>query len=267
MILTEKLAKMLGVGAGDTVTLNDPDGRPIEVTVTGVTENYAMHFIYMTPALYEKSFGEEPGYNTVLLNLKDGSDQSTLSERLLKDGTILGVSYSDEGMQRFVDTMGSLNSIVWVLIVSAGALAFIVMYNLVNINVNERVRELATIKVLGFYDKEVAAYIYRENNIAAGLGLLVGLVLGIFLERFVIGDRRGGRGHVLAGDQLPLLPLFCPADDPVYPDCNGNAVFPAQEDRHGGIPQIRRIDKALLSAGKENLKMTKSDITKARGTK
>lgn len=186
VILTEKLAKMLGVGAGDTVTLNDPDGRPIEVTVTGVTENYAMHFIYMTPALYEKSFGEEPGYNTVLLNLKDGSDQSTLSERLLKDGTILGVSYSDEGMQRFVDTMGSLNSIVWVLIVSAGALAFIVMYNLVNINVNERVRELATIKVLGFYDKEVAAYIYRENNIAAGLGLLVGLVLGIFLERFVI---------------------------------------------------------------------------------
>lgn len=186
VILTEKLAKLLGVKAGDTVTLNNPDGRPVEVTVTGVTENYAMHFIYMTPALYEESFREEPGYNTVLLNLAEGGDKSSLSERLLEDGTILGVSYSDEGMKRFVDTMGSLNSIVWVLILAAGALAFIVMYNLVNINVNERVRELATIKVLGFYDKEVAAYIYRENNIAAGLGMLVGLVLGIFLERFVI---------------------------------------------------------------------------------
>ena len=89
-------------------------------------------------------------------------------------------------MGRFTDMMGSLNSIVWVLIISAGALAFIVMYNLVNINVNERIRELATIKVLGFYDKEVSAYIYRENNIAAAFGIMIGLVLGVFLERFVI---------------------------------------------------------------------------------
>lgn len=186
VVITEKLSKLLGAGEGDTITLNNPDGRPIEVRVTGVTENYAMHFVYMTPELYEELFRTAPVVNTFLMNLADGVDTSALSEELLGYGGLLGVSYSSDGLSSFTDMMSSLDSIVWVLIISAGALAFIVMYNLVNINVNERVRELATIKVLGFYDKEVSAYIYRENNIAAACGLGLGLVLGIFLERFVI---------------------------------------------------------------------------------
>ena len=186
VIINEKLAKLLSLSTGDDITLNNPDGRPITVPITGVCENYALNYVYMSPALYESSFRTEPAYNTFLFNVTEACDRSAAAEQLLNHGGFLGVSYSSEGMGRFTDMMGSLNSIVWVLIISAGALAFIVMYNLVNINVNERIRELATIKVLGFYDKEVSAYIYRENNIAAALGIMIGLVLGVFLERFVI---------------------------------------------------------------------------------
>ena len=186
VIINEKLAKLLSLSAGDEITLNNPDGRPITVPITGVCENYALNYVYMSPTLYESSFRTEPAYNTFLFNVSEDCVRSAAAEQLLDHGGILGVSYSSEGMGRFIDMMSSLNSIVWVLIISAGALAFIVMYNLVNINVNERIRELATIKVLGFYDKEVSAYIYRENNIAAAIGILIGLVLGVFLERFVI---------------------------------------------------------------------------------
>ena len=186
VIINEKLAKLLNLSAGDEITLNNPDGRPITVPITGVCENYALNYVYMSPTLYESSFRTEPAYNTFLFNVSEDCVRSAAAEQLLDHGGILGVSYSSEGMGRFIDMMSSLNSIVWVLIISAGALAFIVMYNLVNINVNERIRELATIKVLGFYDKEVSAYIYRENNIAAAIGILIGLVLGVFLERFVI---------------------------------------------------------------------------------
>ena len=186
VIINEKLAKLLSLSTGDDITLNNPDGRPITVPITGVCENYALNYVYMSPALYESSFRTEPAYNTFLFNVSEDCDRSAAAEQLLDHGGFLGVSYSSEGMGRFTDMMGSLNSIVWVLIISAGALAFIVMYNLVNINVNERIRELATIKVLGFYDKEVSAYIYRENNIAAAFGIMIGLILGVFLERFVI---------------------------------------------------------------------------------
>lgn len=186
VIMTEKLANMLGVKEGGTVTVYRADGKEISLNVTGIAENYAMHFIYISPELYQSCFGEAAEFNMLLLNTAEGCDHESLSQRLLAGGDILGISYTSEGAASFMDTMKSLDSIVWVLILSAGALAFIVMYNLVNINVNERLRELATIKVLGFYNKEVSAYIYRENNIAAFFGMMFGLVFGIFLERFVI---------------------------------------------------------------------------------
>ena len=119
-------------------------------------------------------------------NIPEGVKTEDLSRKLLDNEDILGVAYSSDIMGRFIDTIGSLKSIVLVLIVSAGLLAFIVMYNLMNINVNERKRELATIKVLGFYDREVSAYIYRENNVAVLLGIIAGLIGGIFLEKFVV---------------------------------------------------------------------------------
>ena len=186
VIITEKLANMLELKEGGTVTVYRADGKEIPLKVTGIAENYAMHFIYISPELYQNSFGETAEFNMLLLNTAENCNHETLSQRLIAGGDILGISYTADGAASFIDTMKSLDSIVWVLILSAGALAFIVMYNLVNINVNERLRELATIKVLGFYNKEVSAYIYRENNIAAFLGMLFGLVFGIFLERFVI---------------------------------------------------------------------------------
>ena len=154
--------------------------------VSGITENYAMNYVYMSPAYYQQVFGAEPVVNTFLFNTEEGADLSRLSETILGDDNIQGISYAESSVTQFSDIADSLGSIVLVLIMSAGLLAFIVMYNLVNINVTERIRELATIKVLGFYDKEVSAYIYRENNISAVIGMLAGLVGGIFLEKFVI---------------------------------------------------------------------------------
>lgn len=186
VVINEKLSKLLQLGVGDTLTINEPDGRPIQVKITGVTENYAMNFVYMTPQLYDEVFREEPEYNMIYFNMTDPSQESELSNYLMEQDGVLGVTYTASSSGQFDDMVGSLGIIVWVLIFSAGALAFIVLYNLTNININERIRELATIKVLGFYDREVSAYIYRENTISALIGMAVGLVVGIFFERFVI---------------------------------------------------------------------------------
>lgn len=186
VIISQKMSNVLKAKAGDSFSVVNSDGSKTELKVTGVTENYAMNYIYMTPTLYRNVYGEEPSYNMIYANIPDGVETSDLSTELLDDSDILGIAYSSDTMGRFVDTIGSLKSIVIVLIVSAGLLAFIVMYNLVNINVNERKRELATIKVLGFYDREVSSYIYRENNVAVLFGIILGLILGIFLEKFVV---------------------------------------------------------------------------------
>lgn len=186
VIISQKMSNVLKAKAGDSFSVVNSDGSKTELKVTGVTENYAMNYIYMTPTLHRNVYGEEPSYNMIYANIPDGVETSDLSTELLDDSDILGIAYSSDTMSRFVDTIGSLKSIVIVLIVSAGLLAFIVMYNLVNINVNERKRELATIKVLGFYDREVSSYIYRENNVAVLFGIILGLILGIFLEKFVV---------------------------------------------------------------------------------
>lgn len=186
VIISQKMSNVLKAKAGDSFSVVNSDGSKTELKVTGVTENYAMNYIYMTPTLHRNVYGEEPSYNMIYANIPDGVETSDLSTELLDDSDILGIAYSSDTMGRFVDTIGSLKSIVIVLIVSAGLLAFIVMYNLVNINVNERKRELATIKVLGFYDREVSSYIYRENNVAVLFGIILGLILGIFLEKFVV---------------------------------------------------------------------------------
>ena len=187
VIISEKLASLLKIGIGDTITLNPDSEDEAEVTVAALTENYAYHYIYMTPALYQKLYSGEPFYNTILFNEKeDAQDHDEISTSYLENDSVLAVSFLDEHTKTFKDMIGSLNYIVLVLIVSSGALAFVVLYNLSNINVNERMRELATIKVLGFYDKEVSAYIYRENTISSLIGMAIGLVLGIFLHRFVV---------------------------------------------------------------------------------
>ncbi|MEA4854103.1 MAG: FtsX-like permease family protein [Christensenella sp.] len=185
-IVNEKLAKLLNLKTGDTFMLTDADGNNATVTIVGITENYTMNYVYMTPEYYSSVFGHDAPVNAFVLNMTEGADLSALSEKLLSYDNVEGLSYANSTVKQFSDIVDSLGSIVLVLIISAGALAFIVMYNLVNINVTERMRELATIKVLGFYDGEVSAYIYRENTISAVIGMFVGLIAGVFLEKFVI---------------------------------------------------------------------------------
>ncbi len=184
-IINEKQAKVMDWSVGDTVTLTYDD-RSAAVTISGITENYTLNYLYLLPETYESLYGREVPYNTVLMDMVDASQESSLSTELLENEKILGISYASSGNEKFMGMVNSLDIIVWVLIGSAGLLAIIVLYNLANININERVRELATIKVLGFYDREVSAYIYRENNISTGLGILLGLALGTILEQFAL---------------------------------------------------------------------------------
>lgn len=185
-IITEKLSRLLSVKAGDSIYLRDSNGERREVLVTGIAETYVSHYIYMTPTLYEPLYREQPEPTALLLTMAEDADTDSTSASLLHlDGVqgVIGMSYYSDA---FSDLVASLNMIVWVLIGAAAALAVIVMYNLININVSERIRELATIKVLGFYDREVSDYICRENTAAALMGMLVGLVGGIALEEFVV---------------------------------------------------------------------------------
>ena len=183
VLINEKLAKLIGVKKGDSIYFN----KGSKLKVAGIFENYTYNYVYMTTELYkEAGFDNEALSNIIYMNMTDVSKENELSQVLVERDDVLAVSYSSSGGDKFRDLINSLTAIVVVVIGAAGALAFVVMFNLANININERVHELATIKVLGFYDGEVASYIYRENTISAILGMVVGLFAGIFLEAFVI---------------------------------------------------------------------------------
>ncbi|WP_339292609.1 FtsX-like permease family protein [Paenibacillus sp. FSL W8-0187] len=189
-IITEKLAKLFDLKIGSTFTVQNSDNEPFEIRVAGITENYALHYVYMTPLYYEEIFDGTPEVNSQLLtydnNNHDSEWEDQLGETLTASQRVAMVSFTSGVSNAFSDTMDSMNVVVVVLIVSAAALAFVVLYNLTNINVSERIRELSTIKVLGFYDKEVTMYIYRENMILTVLGIIAGSLGGVFLHRFVL---------------------------------------------------------------------------------
>ncbi|AIQ15945.1 hypothetical protein H70357_03980 [Paenibacillus sp. FSL H7-0357] len=187
-IVSEKLAKLYGLEPGDKLTVVDNKNETFKIQVAGITENYVMHYVYMTPAYYSSVFGKEPVFNTELLNygVQDAAWEDGLSEKLTASERVAAVSFSSSVGSAFDDTMKSMDVVTLVLIVSAAALAFVVLYNLTNINVSERIRELSTIKVLGFYDKEVTLYIYRENILLSVLGIVAGSGLGILLHSFVL---------------------------------------------------------------------------------
>ena len=185
-IITEKLGTMLGLKAGDTLTLRDGDNRTYELAIAGVSENYASHFVYISAEYYEEVFGKALEYNTVIVDLVDRDDWAAASEKLLAGGTVQMISSDAELVEQYKNVTDNLGYVVAVLIVSAGLLAFVVQYNLSNINITERTREIATLKVLGFYDGEVSAYIYRESVILTILGTGLGLLLGTALTRFVV---------------------------------------------------------------------------------
>lgn len=188
VVLTEKLAKMIHASIGDKIYLKNGEDNKVSVKVSGITENYVSHYVYMSPALYEKVYGNKPKfqYMEAKTTNKSESFQNKLSSSLLKKDGVKAINFTTGLRKTFKDMIKSLDYVVLVLIVSAGGLAFVVLYNLTNINVTERVREIATIKVLGFYDNEVSSYVYRENVILAIIGMLFGLVMGIFLERYIV---------------------------------------------------------------------------------
>ncbi|WP_099469741.1 ABC transporter permease [Konateibacter massiliensis] len=187
-VITAKLADLFGVREGDTLTVTDSDNQEFEIPVTKIAENYAGHYIYMTAETYEKCFGsEETVYNAALLRYEqDKTWEENLSSVMNEYAGIKAIAFNSSTIELFDDSMGSLNTVVVVIIIAAAILAFVVLYNLTNINVSERIRELSTIKVLGFYDNEVTMYIYRENVILSLFGIFFGSFLGKFLHWFVL---------------------------------------------------------------------------------
>ncbi len=223
VIISEKTAKLLNVQEGDDVYIKDENEGNKPVHIEHICENYLGHYMYMTPAYYETVYGEEPEYNTILFIQSDEAATSTdqpisveslvsaalstssatsastdptdmspeeqlqaVGERLLKEDGVLNVSYMSDIEQQLDDMLRSLNLVIIVLIISAGMLAFVVLYNLNTVNIAERKRELATLKVLGFYGVEVAEYVYRENILLTFIGAALGCILGKFLHLFII---------------------------------------------------------------------------------
>lgn len=188
VLVTEKFAKLLGVSVGDMITIkDDKTADPVgDVRVAGIVENYMNHYIYMTPNIYKALYDETASLNAALIQTAEGADPAQIAEDLLDINGVTSVSMNATAEQQIDDMLGNLNIIIAVMIIAAGLLAFIVLYNLNNINITERRRELATLRVLGFYDGELAAYVYRENVILTLFGMILGLILGFVLHLFVM---------------------------------------------------------------------------------
>lgn len=186
-VITEKLAQNLKVGAGDTIWVKYLDGDERHpVKVTAVTRNYTFNYVYLGERAYEAAFGEKPAYNQFLAVTVPGHTDDDVKEYLSQAPDLGAVSFTNDVMGNIRTSINSVNTIIWILIIAAGMLAFVVLYNLTNINVGERQRELATLKVLGFYNRETYGYIFRETAILSIIGGLAGLLAGVFLYRAVI---------------------------------------------------------------------------------
>ena len=188
-IISEKTAKLLNAKVGDTISIKDEKDGNKDIVIQNICENYMGHYLYLTPKYYEKVYGEKPEYNTVLFSVQDNYTREQMEEageKVLARDEVLSLSYMKDIEKRLNDMLKSLNLVIIVLIVSAGMLAFVVLYNLNTINIAERKRELATLRVLGFYNPEVAAYVYRENILLTLIGTIVGAGLGKILHLFII---------------------------------------------------------------------------------
>lgn len=187
VVITAKLSKLLNKKAGDSIELTLED-KVFEAKISAVTEHYVQHYIYMSPAYYEKITGSTLAYNSFygfLNNLSEEDEDNTLNALKALD-TFNSVEFKNNVHTNFNKITAAVNSVIPVLIISAGVLAFVVIFNLTNINIEERKRELATIKLLGFYNNELAAYIYRENMILTFLGSLAGIPMGMLINKFIL---------------------------------------------------------------------------------
>lgn len=205
-IITEKLADTLRLDIGDSIRIMVNDEQGVNIPVAAITENYALHYIYITKDVYAAVFGSNPAYNYITANLADpnmtAQAKNDVAKLLMDEYEISAVAYTSEIETEFQNTLDSISIVVLILIVCAGLLAFIVLYNLSIINITERLREIATIKVLGFDDLEVSAYIFRENIILTVIGIIEGLLCGIGLHLVVISMAEVD--IVMYGRGLPL---------------------------------------------------------------
>ena len=205
VVLTEKTALNLGVEPGDSIWVENPDGERVEMTLTGVTENYMFTRLYVSNAQLQTLLGtQDIPWNTVYAQTccDSAADRNTMRETLLACNYVTGASFTEDATSMFDNLIVSLNSVVVLIIVCAAALAAVVLYNLISVNLAERKKELATIKVLGFYDKEVYRYIFREIDLLALMGSCVGLLLGIPLHQFII--------RTVEMDQLMFIRTIAP---------------------------------------------------------
>ncbi|GAB6167957.1 ABC transporter permease [Clostridium carnis] len=212
-IINEKLAKILDVSVGDNIIVTDSDNNNHEVKVDNIVENYVGHYIYLSPSYYKKIFNTDPTYNAQLLNLNsDREDDNKLATAIMNNEKVVNVTLASK--MRSLSESADLGLVMIVIIIASGSLAFVVLYNLININVSERIREISTIKVLGFYDNEVAMYIFRENIILTILGILLGSFLGKILYVFLVSTAEmdnmmmiptvGINGYIISG----LITMF-----------------------------------------------------------
>lgn len=187
-IITEKLARTKKLSVGDSIAVDNGDGVKKDVKISGITENYVGHALYMTPNYYKSVYHETPQDTTMfaLLKNKGTTAESAMGKKYISNKYVESITFYSGLAKSFEDTISSLSLVIIVLVISAGLLAFVVLYNLTNVNISERLREIATIKVLGFYDKEVSAYVYRENIFLTIIGAIVGLLLGIGLHALIM---------------------------------------------------------------------------------
>lgn len=189
IVISEKAARNLDAKVGDKVKILNENDVSADAVISGITENYVNHYIYMTNDYYKALFNRNADSNRVYGVLDDSvtlDQEDKMASKIIDSTCANGTVFTTGIKDGFSDTIKSLNYVVLLMIVSAGALAFVVLYNLSNVNISERIREIATIKVLGFYDKEVSAYIYRENVILTLIGAVVGLGLGVILHQFIM---------------------------------------------------------------------------------
>lgn len=187
-VITQKIAELFDLKKGDSLTVYDEDQQPFKIRIANISDNYLGNFLYLSKDYYQKVRGTSFAVNSYLLKSKkmSKSEEEDLSKTLLNSEQVTNTSFISTQIETQEHSMDNLDGIVWIFVVLSGLLAFIVLYNLTNINVSERLRELSTIKVLGFYDREVTSYIFRENFVFTILGILFGYGLGIILTKFIL---------------------------------------------------------------------------------
>ena len=190
-LITQKIAELEDISVGDSLVLEDYENQEYEVEVAGIVNNYVAHYVYVSPEYWETVSDEDYDFDTRLIRYDQNAEVTSEAEGEFEDQLVdldatLAVNFMTENLQTVEDSLSALSTVMVVLILSAAILAFVVLYNVTNINVSERVEELSTIKVLGFFDMEVTRYVYRETFTLSIMGILVGLIFGFFLHQYII---------------------------------------------------------------------------------